>query len=567
MLAFILHWGVKIETMKNLSLVLFTILCAHCSVISQYILTPTKLPSSIYNSEYEHHMEPMISSDGSMLVYSGRSPDRYNYYWTKRTGDSWSTPTKIEILKNIDTEFLLNGFNGKSLFFYTPSTVEGTSNFKILKSDFKNEEFSVPVPIEFPNLDIDKRYYDFYFGNPNKIFFADKISSEKNQKVYETYFNGTEWSGPVELPKELVGEGIWNIIPIGNNGILFKKQKIRKSKTLNFFISIKENETWSIPVKLTMDGFTAGKKLDRFRMSSYSAVTNELYFTHDYKNDSIYSAKLPEKIFKLISTEYPDLRTPIVKSIVTNEAIIQKAEKPKYYAILLAIDNYRNNSASLMDLNNPISDANNLKKYLITNYSFKEENVHLLKNPQRSEIINLFEKMADVLSEKDNFLIFYAGHGVWDDKLNIGYWLSSDATVESKTNWISNSTIREYIAGLNTKHTLLISDACFSGSIFKAREINKTIDDYGYYRLNKLPSRKAMTSGTLKTVPDTSMFMKYLLKTLAQNEQEYLPSRQLFYEIYTAVINNTNNTNNVPQFGTIQNTGDEGGDFIFIKSQ
>jgi hypothetical protein len=26
-----------------------------------------------------------------------------------------------------------------------------------------------------------------------------------------------------------------------------------------------------------------------------------------------------------------------------------------------------------------------------------------------------------------------------------------------------------------------------------------------------------------------------------------------------------NNSENVPQFGTIQNVGDEGGDFIFIK--
>ena len=72
-----------------------------------------------------------------------------------------------------------------------------------------------------------------------------------------------------------------------------------------------------------------------------------------------------------------------------------------------------------------------------------------------------------------------------------------------------------------------------------------------------------MTSGTLNTVPDKSRFMEFLYKRLQENENKFLTSRQLFTQIETAIINNTNN---IPQFGTIQNAGDEGGDFIFIKS-
>ncbi|MFT4737484.1 MAG: hypothetical protein ACI8QD_000490 [Cyclobacteriaceae bacterium] len=231
---------------------------------------------------------------------------------------------------------------------------------------------------------------------------------------------------------------------------------------------------------------------------------------------------------------------------------------------MIAIDDYQNDNQKLVDLNKPISDAKQLKSVLMTNYSFEEQDIRLLENPTRNEIINSFEQIADVLTERDNLLIFYAGHGILDEKLNIGYWLSADATTESKSNWISNSTVRDYIAGLNTNHTLLISDACFSGSIFKSRAVTKSIDDYGYYRLNKLPSRKAMTSGTLNSVPDDSKFMKYLIKALETNEKEYLQSKHLFHEIEVAIINNTAN---IPQFGAIQNTGDEGGDFIFVRSK
>jgi hypothetical protein len=80
----------------------------------------------------------------------------------------------------------------------------------------------------------------------------------------------------------------------------------------------------------------------------------------------------------------------------------------------------------------------------------------------------------------------------------------------------------------------------------------------------ELPSRKAITSGTLTTVPNESVFMKYLLKRLNQNTQKYLSAGQLFNMIEDPVINNTTGDNQ-PQYAPISRTGDEGGDFIFIK--
>ncbi|MDZ7647113.1 MAG: hypothetical protein U5K54_07990 [Cytophagales bacterium] len=65
---------------------------------------------------------------------------------------------------------------------------------------------------------------------------------------------------------------------------------------------------------------------------------------------------------------------------------------------------------------------------------------------------------------------------------------------------------------------MLITDACFSGSIFKERAVNFT-DSRAVLERYKLASRKAMTSGTLKTVPDKSVFIAYLIKNLASNDQ------------------------------------------------
>ena len=78
----------------------------------------------------------------------------------------------------------------------------------------------------------------------------------------------------------------------------------------------------------------------------------------------------------------------------------------------------------------------------------------------------------------------------------------------------------------------------------------------------KRASRKAMTSGSLTTVPDKSVFMKYLLKTLTENENKYISSEELFDVVRMSMRNNAGTK---PLYGEIQNVGDEGGEFVLMK--
>jgi len=112
---------------------------------------------------------------------------------------------------------------------------------------------------------------------------------------------------------------------------------------------------------------------------------------------------------------------------------------------------------------------------------------------------------------------------------------------------------------------LLISDACFSGSIFdyKQRNLNNTDQIVTEKLLNK-KSRKAMTSGLNKTVPDKSIFVKYLIKNLKENNKPYLRTGELYNDIREAVMANTINN---PQFEVIKNANHEGGEFIFLKRE
>ena len=238
-------------------------------------------------------------------------------------------------------------------------------------------------------------------------------------------------------------------------------------------------------------------------------------------------------------------------------AVVPGAEG-KYYALIIGISNYRD--PLINELDKPIKDAELFYNTITTRYAFDKENVKLLRNATMAEMVDALDFYAKMVRPADNFLIFYAGHGVWDATSEIGFWLPSDAQKNSTLAWFRNSTLRDYLRAIKSKHTLLISDACFGGSIFKTR--NAFLDaTVAINRLYELPSRKAMTSGTLTEVPDQSAFLKYLIDRLENNNEKYLSSEQLFSSFRIAVINNSNV---LPQYGEIKDVGDEGGDFIFI---
>jgi hypothetical protein len=247
-------------------------------------------------------------------------------------------------------------------------------------------------------------------------------------------------------------------------------------------------------------------------------------------------------------------------TITKNVQVEYSFHAARNFALIIANESY--NDAAIPDLSQPVKDATELYNTLTRLYNFDQNNVIFLKNPTKSEIIGTLHSYRSLIGPDDNLLIFYAGHGFWDAGMQVGYWLPRDANKDNPVNWLPNTDLTNYLGAIKTKHTLLVADACFSGGIFKSsRSIS---DSFAVEKLYQLNSRKAITSGMLTEVPDRSAFFQYFIKNLKENTGEYLPSEQLFSQLKTAVINNSEN---VPQFGTIQNVGDEGGDFIFIKKK
>ena len=258
------------------------------------------------------------------------------------------------------------------------------------------------------------------------------------------------------------------------------------------------------------------------------------------------------------NSKYSGLLTTYQPKQENNFIDINNVTEKNYYAVLIGVENYIQKD---MNLKFPLRDLKSLKEVLISDYIFDHNNVITLSDPKRVELYEAFKSLRKKLTADDNLLVFYAGHGYWDIDLEQGYWLPSDALSNDKSNWISNSEIIDLLKAIKCKHTLLIADACFSGSIFMTRkafhEIDKSVE-LAYS--NK--SRNGITSGANSPVPDKSIFVEMFIKNLKQNKEKYLMAEQLYLDFRDVVTNNSQ-IGQRPLFGELE--GDEGGEFIFIR--
>lgn len=238
----------------------------------------------------------------------------------------------------------------------------------------------------------------------------------------------------------------------------------------------------------------------------------------------------------------------------------------RYYALIIGIDKYK---GGWMTLKNAVNDAKAVEAMLTSKYKF--DNIKTLYNEQatRANIIAEMESLAANAKEQDNVFIYYSGHGEFKKDMNKGFWVPFDGTTNSTVNYLPNTDVQAYLGGIKSKHSLLVADACFSGDIFRGNTISVPFEESDkYYReVHGLTSRQAMTSGGLEPVMDGgkeghSVFAYYFLKSLKENQSKYFDAGQLYNKIKIPVINNSEQS---PNFAPVKNTGDEGGQFLFIK--
>ncbi len=177
----------------------------------------------------------------------------------------------------------------------------------------------------------------------------------------------------------------------------------------------------------------------------------------------------------------------------------------KDYAILFATDKYDHWS----DLVNPVFDANTIATELKEKYGFE---VEVVENANQEDVFN---KLADYSQKKykpqDQLLVFFAGHGYFDDTFGEGFVVAKNSLENdrSKTSYISHSRLRTVINNIPSEHVFLAMDVCFGGTFDPIIARERGSDSYtetnqSEFLIRKLSykTRKYMTSGGKTYVSD-----------------------------------------------------------------
>ncbi len=232
-------------------------------------------------------------------------------------------------------------------------------------------------------------------------------------------------------------------------------------------------------------------------------------------------------------------------------------------ALLIGIQNYKKDSG-WNSLNTPLYDINKIKKVLVEEYSFNQDNIRLLPDATYQQLFDAIGTMKKKVTKRSNLLIYYAGHG-WTDEDGNYFWIPSDGA-QSPKSWIYTDFILNKIKALNSLHTLFIVDSCFGGAL-NNHETRGTIEE-GTRQLYEKRSRQLITAGGLEPVADggegkNSVFASVFIDILENQPNDHpLSVEKLFSNLQPSVVKLSNQT---PTYDRLPNSRDEWGQYYFIK--
>jgi uncharacterized caspase-like protein/uncharacterized coiled-coil DUF342 family protein len=241
-----------------------------------------------------------------------------------------------------------------------------------------------------------------------------------------------------------------------------------------------------------------------------------------------------------------------------------------YHALVIGNNEYR----QLRKLKTAVADAREVARVLEKDYGFR---VKLLLNASRYDMLAALNDLREKLTDKDNLLIYYAGHGELDERNQRGNWLPVDAEPNSTANWISNVAITDVLNATNVQQLLVVADSCYSGTLTRSSvgRLEGGLSDAERLKLVSAManrrSRMVLTSGGVEPVIDSaggahSAFAQAFLEVLRANAG-VMPGQELFtnLQLKVAAIADRVQMRQVPEYAPIKYAGHESGDFVFVR--
>lgn len=318
------------------------------------------------------------------------------------------------------------------------------------------------------------------------------------------------------------------------------------------------------------------KQLKEARKNSAGQAEEIAALEELYEQTLLAKESLEEEIDSMEVVYRGYTQATITPEEVLDDAVnrnIKNIDAGRYFALIVGNQEYK----FLDDLRSPLLDARRLQGILEEKYGFT---TLLIENASGQAMLSTINDFYSQISEKDNLLIFYAGHGEMSSqglsKKERGYWLPVDARPNNISGWINNAVISDHLDRLKARSVLVLADSCYAGGL--GAEESPFLFGLGSGNVSeealKLQfdrrARVVISSGGESPVLDGtktyhSIFTSALVDAL-ENNNGLLKDSQLFSRIAVSLNEKSKflGKPQEPEMKPIREAGHEGGSFYFI---
>ena len=163
-----------------------------------------------------------------------------------------------------------------------------------------------------------------------------------------------------------------------------------------------------------------------------------------------------------------DTSTPLKRSGSSDVDInipVTTFKNKNSFVLIFCIENYLESNISKVDY--ALNDGKKFKEYCIKTLGIPQQNIHLRADATRNQLrrgIKWAKDISDAYGDDANLIVYYSGHGMPDERSKKSYLLPADGIANDPESGYSLSQFYEELGEMKFNTSLVLLDACFSGS-------------------------------------------------------------------------------------------------------
>ena len=150
------------------------------------------------------------------------------------------------------------------------------------------------------------------------------------------------------------------------------------------------------------------------------------------------------------------------------------SKRDNTFCIIIANELYKQNDTP--NVKYAVQDGKTFFSYCTRTLGLPKDNVRFASNAsylQMKSLLEWLKQIGDVYGKDANFIVYYAGHGVPDEKGNCKL-IPSDVSINDVNNGFGLKELYSALGNITSSSVLVLIDACFSGN---DREDIAAVDD------------------------------------------------------------------------------------------